>query len=472
MSKEFVMEPLIGNIGTPCLPIEIKYERHILKSLFKLAEEGKWDEVNKVISEDCNLVNGTLDKEDEDAGKTLLWIATLQLVENYGSEKGYKAYAFIKNLCIQGFPLNISASPLYGPLCGADVIWLLAKHKLSQHLETMKMLAEWKSGEESEPEEGVRPEEENWSERSEGPEGMGKSWKLIDMLLGLDNHWREIKRHNFPLRNISSCNLNSAPKEGDYQGVTSFCLLLGIFDQIDERRKMILEKMEVILDSNPPPIQNVVILDNCNVIMALFQLIHRIGIQTTTQVATIDDRKRFEEIQNKCFHHLIKIIEANPYCDVNFLPSQYNFEQEFICEEDPSEDYYEGWDAEEIVQQKAIHEQSKNYSILWKAKNGVEMTLSLPSSPDRDKLLHYLIFIGAKPTETANPVWQKEYGEIKEKLNEVCKKALLVFHSQSSLRLLPNELVSGILLDMIVSECPYLRNFPAAFILKKIAYGV
>lgn len=94
----------------------------------------------------------------------------------------------------------------------------------------------------------------------------------------------------------------------------------------------------------------------------------------------------------------------------------------------------------------------------------LEIALSNPSSPERNKLVVYLILSGAEPSKQASQVRKEEFEVIKNKLESIIKSAYTVGLYQNltveeHLRLLP-EIRWNIAFKMIWSEYPELLNFP------------
>jgi hypothetical protein len=387
----------------PYFSIGFKNDNNKLENLFKLAEAGEWEKLFEEISLDPTLVNATV-SDGPNAGKTILWIATLQFTENFGDDKGNQAYDFINKLMKEKIPLNANATPLTGPLCGANIVWLLAK-LITTQMDLADIL------------------------RFDDP----AYWAIAIGVIA-ENAIELINSYiKYP-----DLNINAAPTEGDFQGVTAFSLLLGYKGNL---LILALKHDFVILDSASPPFQ-IGLKDRCNVIYALCKRIecnHKLILDLLKHykhgIKSSDDQIFYTSLQSNCYLQMMNIIKNNPYCNINSSPWQFDDFTPFQT----------------------------------RPKNALEIIISLPSSPDRDRLLLGLIFIEAKLTDTAQADWKEEYDLILQKLNTVSQKAFLVCGYDALQTLY--ELRLEIALNLILSEFPDLQNFSPRFLLEKFARG-
>lgn len=385
----------------------------------KIAANEDWEKIYADISLNHDLVN-----VPDDEGKTPLWRAMFQYMENFNSIKGEEVYSFIKKLIDNKIPLNIDAAPTAGSHRGASVLWLLLK------LVTLL--------------EDDSDYDFQYSEEMEIP-------------LSLVHYF---------LSAYPGCNVNSAPEEGEFAWVTAFCLMLGLYElkPLDPMLKAVLHHTPIIFDSPLPPFKSSELKEKCHVFYSLIKLICN-ELNSNLEENSLSDHESYsqteissdqenEENMISCnyYHYLTKILQINPESDVNFQPSPLSFEANI-------------WSTEEST--------CTSFPSL-KAKNPLELVLTLPPSQIKDELLVCLIFAGARPTETLDAPLLEEYNKILEKIKAVFYKALMTFHFKFNLdenSRLPSELMEGIAVDMVLTSLPELQNFPYQRIKEKIAHG-
>lgn len=243
-----------------------------LEQLFKLALEGKYEEVLPEVLNRPELVNATLSNWP-DEGMTILLIAATQLLSNDDFQQRtlqHRVLRFIHNLIGHDIYLNIDASSN-----GTSVIWLLYL-SLLHTLHTFEALH-----------------------------------SLPDLILKL------VKKYpNF--------NLNLAPEKGEFEGVTVFGLMIGIDANLqvipclpsnDWFLFLILKHATTfslsffsLSKKNEKKKLNIIsfFLDK----IELFEELIRCDIYRERHMLSAEKKG----IVLKCYHHLIEIIANNPNC--------------------------------------------------------------------------------------------------------------------------------------------------------------
>lgn len=262
-----------------------------LDDLFKLAEKGNWKKAFSEVEKNPHLLNA----KDKD-GITILLLAAVHLsVENQDQDAFYfidKAFTLSKNSYIH---LDVNAS------CkGISVFWMLVAHIGNEALK-----GDWYKSD------------------------------LIDYCLSYFN-----------------CNVNAAPEEGPYTGVTAYSILIQDLEFIPHPGLY----SHNISDSVLPKIGGM------TVPAALISLIYSTERDPEGYHKEINSRPGLsynaKKILKLCYDSVIQIIEENPDCDVNAMT---------ICPKTAKPD-----------------------------KSLLEAVAEIPPSPNQHKLLHYLIFVGAK----------------------------------------------------------------------------
>jgi hypothetical protein len=149
-----------------------------LEFCFQKAEEGDWSAVHAEIAKDPSLLNSTFEI-GPNAGKTILWIAA-----NRFAKKDDEAFEFIHTLFNEKVAFNLEACPVAEE--GKNVFWLLCFGV------------------------GAFDEDKIPESMSFLPNAISPKKVFIQQL------GRQHRQH---------CNINIAPKEGLYKGVSA-CLLL------------------------------------------------------------------------------------------------------------------------------------------------------------------------------------------------------------------------------------------------------
>lgn len=356
------MQPVLLN-NVPYLPKEINI----------VEEKQDWNNLISAIENNPDLLM-------TEEGESLLFLAALQFTENNDSEAGNfieKAFSLCKEHKI---PLNINSSPSKGPHQGKSVFWLLSYRYFKAICENFSKsyffapCQDYFSNESSSKDSGVGVSDLNFDDFRDGEENIF-SQELLRSCLAFN------------------CNVNATPKEGPFKDVTAYGHL--VFDQELYFHPALYS--QIICDSQIPQTANN--MPKVTVIGSLVSIINQIENDTeifTEEINYISKNKysneEIQQILDNCYHSLFKIIERNPNCglDVVYEPSESSEDEcasENSSESSSSDDYH----------------------------SFVEVIFSMPSSPNRDKLLLYYIFAGAKIPDTAKQEWKDNYNEILKK---------------------------------------------------------
>lgn len=335
-------------------------------NLAQLAHQGKWEllleEFNKNDSRVIDLI-----KKEKNGENNLFWIALNQFVE----DQNIGAFTFLNSVLGEIPDINdidINVSPLEGPHQGKSILWLLAYRSY------------------------IKETSEDFQ---------------ISFLLD------ETKLETF-LRyslDLLDCKVNTAPKEGPFQGVTVYCLLT-----CDIKHAINYKFFNTIINPSNEPVK-------CNMIGYLF-----FQLDWFSKLPRLLTEEKYIEILRNIYVSLIYAIRNNPTSNkINSIPSFG--------------------------------------SIFDSNLLPVELVLSLPSTKTnaRNTLLVSLIFLGAKISDGAKQEWKDEYHQILTRLKTVFQKALLVHHHDLAERhnfSLLKELRPIIVLDLIYAEFSELEYFP------------
>lgn len=372
------MNPLRNNSIYP-----IDNNNHFLQNLFSEAILGNWEYVYHEVINDPAL----LEKEWE--GNTLAVLAALQFSEN--PMQATQAASFLKNITEAHLTFDVDATLKNAPYQGATVLWLLAKGLFA-----------------------------NSGELTIGYES--ECLTYIAHLLGFSDP------ENLSAQSLISFNINAAPENGTFQGVTLFSLFLGLFPK--ETLLLLTPDLE-ITDSASPPL-DIERQRKCHISLILLDRILMKASALKTIPMTEKDRSDMETSITLLLHHLFNIIEKNISCDINIeIPSNYQ-------------------------------------SAVWcdGTHNILEWVLATSFTPERQKLLIFLILSGAKPTVLAKKEWVEEYQSICNKF-KVIEKTILVlsepFASQTGFVL---DIQKQIALKMFWTTFPELENYPSGPLIK------
>lgn len=371
--------------------------------------------------QDWNILISTIENNPEllltEEGESLLFHAALQFAENSDLEAGKflkKAFSLCKK---NNIPIDINGSPSKGLHEGKSVFWLLSYRYFQAMCDQFSMSYCYNGSEEQVYLDNAKKGEDNIF-----------SQNLL------------MKCRSF------NCNVNAAPKDGPFKDVTAYCMLL--FDA--ERIVHPAFHSQIICDSLLPQIPmnmpKVTVISSLLTIINLIQDLKDPDSMLENEKQCSDEE--YTQILNNCYQSLFKIIEDNPTCDLDMVHqpsiiSEEEFSSEGSSESSSSDDYH----------------------------SFVEVIFSMPSSPNRDKLLLYYIFAGAKIPDTAKQEWKDNYNEILKKLNSVFDRVSIVCKYNELERPLPTELWVGIALNVILTEFPDLQNFSPLFLLDKFARG-
>lgn len=354
---------------TPVTPI-ISLETKInnkLENLFKLTQVDEWDQIYFHIEKEPYLLNEMI-KEGPDAGKTILYVACLDPKNND---------TFLQKVFDLGIPFDMNATPKEGVDRGKTVFWNLA-------------FALFKNG----------------------------PWYNFKLLL-------EKCIVNF------DCDINAAPKDSPFKGVTAFYLLLGFPTCTD----LILSRFPSFTNSAYLPHFDQSVPGH------LISWIHHIEYASTHFEQCIKNLNlnynlinaySTDEIRNHCYQSMFNIIEEIQTSDLHAISCYCDTE---------------------------IDDNESGPRL------PLDVILSLPPSPHRNTLLFCLILAGAKSV-TSEQKLKDEYEGIQKRLYEVYRSAIEAIHLKSSLRSLPQELVKGIVYDMILNAIPEFKDISPRLIQK------
>lgn len=234
-----------------------------------------------------------------------------------------------------------------------------------------------------------------------------------------DSYHEKISIISQLIKTYPACHLNAAPKTGIYQGITAFQLGLRLDDP---------EICDPILNSAAPISDSVVKLSSEPEIY-----ISTLLMLTSWMEYDPPQPKGAHSHNGRCSYHILKMLEHAPLCNVNF--------------------------------KYASPEGSEHPS------NPLEFVLKLPPSPERRKVLLYLILLGAKLSDTAKENWKIEAESLQQELKSVFNSAHTVWVSKLSLEpqyeILP-ELKFNIVFNMIYRSFPELETFPPKVLAQRL----
>lgn len=256
----------------------------------------------------------------------------------------------------------------------------------------------------------------------EGPD-QGKSvfWNLAYYQFYYSKSWATNQYLGYTACDV---NFNAAPKEGPFKGVTAFSLLTNDYHiyniAVSYSSEICASAYPTYKEPSKPLFERV----RQTIPSALISIIHNIEVDPdsfTKYVASGWETKKHDTVGvlSNCYLSMFKIIEENP----NFY-----------------------------VKAKAKYHNGDDRKPIFKPL--VEIMLSLKTSPNRDKLLLYLIIAGGEVSETCEEQSKIEYDDIQNRLRSVYQRSLEVFHYELTRNVLPRELISGIARNILLTEFP------------------